>query len=25
MITVEDGAAIEEQGDLYGHGGPPNF
>jgi len=25
MITVEDGAAIEEQGDLYGHGGLPNF
>lgn len=25
MITVEDSAVIEEQGDLYGHDGLPNF
>jgi len=25
MITVEDSAVIEEQGDLYGHDGLSNF
>jgi len=25
MISIEDGTAIEEQGDLYGHDGLPNF